>query len=207
MFVHTRPVTPRRVIQTMSLLIAAVVALALPAAASATPKLAVRPTAVAAGSSAAFIATGFRANTTLQLLIGLPRSEAELAATARTNASGAVTIRLKFPAAATPGTYVALGCQAGCRVKANRAFTITKPLVTAAQAIAKVRRILTKNSAACSMKVFSIKAAAAPNAIFRVTARVSTFGNVGDATWVVNRRIGRTTPADQLAFEIGTGCP
>lgn len=177
------------------------------ASAVAAPAVSVSPANVPLGGTAAFTATGFRAATRLQILVGPPNSEASLVGTVTTDALGRGVVRSRVSRAATPGRYVVLACQLSCSVKATRSFNIVRPLLTAAQAIARVRTILTRNTTSCRMTVASIRAVPMTNARFRVTARVSTFGNVGDAAWIVNRRTGATTPNDQLAYEIGAGCP
>jgi hypothetical protein len=178
-----------------------------PAGAAAAPSVGVSPAAVPAGNRVTFTAAGFAANTRLQFLVGPANSEASPVATVTTNANGRASFSTTIARAATPGSYVALACQRSCRVKATRSFRITRPLLTAAQAVARVRTILTQNAAACDMEVTSVRAVAIANARFRVVARVSTFGNVGDAAWIVNRITRVTTPNDQLAFEIASGCP
>jgi hypothetical protein len=77
---------------------------------------------------------------------------------------------------------------------------------TKGQAIARVTRILSANRAACEMTLGRVSATRAGRA-WRVTARVTTFGNAGTASWWVQRAGGRVSPANQLASEIEVGCP
>lgn len=208
---HTglRPHFPRRYLSALASATLALVVLALMptfVTAQAAPTVVVRPSAVPAGTTATFVVSGFAAQTRVQLLIGPANSEADPATTFTTNADGGGSVRLPIVRTATPGRYTAVACQNTCTTKATRSFSITRPLLTAAQAVAKVRRILERNRSACDMTWSSIRAVAISNARFRVIARVTTFGNPGTARWTVQRRSGVTSPFDQLAFEIGRGC-
>lgn len=78
--------------------------------------------------------------------------------------------------------------------------------VSKAQAIAKVRKMLKRHAAGCDMTIIKVVARSKPGR-WRVTSRVSTFGNVGNARWGVRKKSGKITPEDQLAYEIYNDCP
>jgi hypothetical protein len=77
--------------------------------------------------------------------------------------------------------------------------------ITEAGAIAKVQAVLNKNASACQMTVSQVSASSR-TVSWLVTAQVSTFGNVGNARWWVNKGTGKVSANDQLAYEIGSGC-
>jgi hypothetical protein len=106
----------------LTLLLAAAL-LAPGASASAAVRLHVRPATAAPGSSITISGTGLA---TATILVGPPRSEADPVGTARTNAHGSFSFRLRIPANAQMGRFVALGCQRGCRVKASASFRIAR---------------------------------------------------------------------------------
>lgn len=92
--------------------------------AMASPRLDVQPTTVTAGHTITFSGSGFRASARVVVAIGPPRSEADPVGSTRTTSRGRFTLRLAIPATATPGRYVALGCQRSCRIKAQASFRI-----------------------------------------------------------------------------------
>ena len=93
-------------------------------AAASTPRLRLAPTVVARGGTITFTGYGFRPRARVELLVGPPRSEASPVGTARTDAHGAFRRRVRTSARARPGRYVALACQAECRIKASAAFRL-----------------------------------------------------------------------------------
>jgi len=127
------------------LAIAFVVGLVPAASAAATPRLHVSPSAVAVGSTITISGTSFRPSATVTVLVGPPRSEADPVGTARANAHGSFSFRLRIPKSGTPGSWVALGCQRACRVKASAAFRIVR---SSTRAHVTVRRATSAEAAA-----------------------------------------------------------
>jgi hypothetical protein len=85
-----------------------------------------------------------------------------------------------------------------------RIATVTLPNPARERAIALVRAILKKNAARCELRVLGVAARKIPNG-WRVSARVTTFGNAGTAEWNVIAR--RVAAAEPLAADIAKGCP
>jgi hypothetical protein len=86
-------------------------------------------------------------------------------------------------------------------VPSASAAAISKP-----RAVTLVTRILVAHRTACAMRWSAVTAVRSGGA-WRVTARVTTSGNPGTASWWVQRAGGRVTPADPLSAEIEADCP
>lgn len=88
---------------------------------------------------------------------------------------------------------------------------VAPPETSRAQAIATVRSILDRNTAACRIDKVESFTAARTRAGWRVTSRLvmSASGRPLDETavWTVRSADGESVAANQLTAEIGQGCP
>ncbi len=90
------------------------------------PTLHVRPSVASAGGRVLVAGTGFRANRSVYLYVGQPRSEVDLIKTLRASAHGGFRTRVPIGRWVAPGRYVLMACQLGCRVKVSVNFRIVR---------------------------------------------------------------------------------
>lgn len=140
------------------------------AAASAKPRLTVRPATVQAGNVVAFSGSGFLANRRVQILVGPPRSEASPIGSAGSNSSGRFRVKIRMSTRARPGRYVALACQRTCRIKASASLRIlanTSRATAASRAptrseAAAIRRAALRSLHGSGWKVSAIRVSTVP---------------------------------------------
>ena len=96
--------------------------------ATANPTVAVSPASVRRGEAITVTGANWRRSATVQLLIGPPRSEGTLVATARTTSRGTFRRRFTPPAFVQRrlGRWVLLACRRDCRIKAVRSFRLVR---------------------------------------------------------------------------------
>lgn len=94
------------------------------ASAAAKPTLKVSPSRARPGTTITYTGRYWRARSTVTLLIGPPRSEADRFSSVRTTSSGTFRKKLRLPSTAKPGKYVVLACRRECRIKAQANLTI-----------------------------------------------------------------------------------
>lgn len=150
-----------------------------PSQASAAARLSVTPNPVTAGNTATIKGRGFIAGRMVKLGIGEPNSEADFIQQRRANASGRVRFRVAFNVSATPGTYVAIGCQRQCRRKASKRFRIR----AASSTHAADSRALSKIKFTPAVKIKSVKLKARRAALIRAFGKPTT-DHHGYMNWV-----------------------
>jgi len=85
-------------------------------------RLRVVPSPVLRGRPITLVGSSFRHNSSVWIGVGPPQSEATRIGSARTDARGG--FRKTFTVHRSPGRWVALACQRGCRIKAGASFRI-----------------------------------------------------------------------------------
>lgn len=96
------------------------------AGAPAAPTVRIAPAVVQRGERITVTGGNWARNAVVDLLIGPPRSEADLAGRARTTSAGTFRRYLRISRTTTPGRWVLLGCRRECRVKAVKSFRVTR---------------------------------------------------------------------------------
>jgi hypothetical protein len=126
--------TPLRhtAIAALVLLPTATVAVAQPTAArpepaARTPRLTVDPTAVQPGETPTLEGNGFPSNVHVALFAGPPHDATTRIGGAQTGRRGHFVATIRIRPHSSAGTFVALACHDGCRVKASVRFRIVAP--------------------------------------------------------------------------------